>query len=52
MKTPAMKVGGFGIVQSEAEYDELVLAYREELVVTDSAAVLCYMFSAQKPKVI
>ncbi|KZP32664.1 S-adenosyl-L-methionine-dependent methyltransferase [Athelia psychrophila] len=49
MKTPAMKAGGFGLVQSEAEYDDLVQAYGEEVAVTDNAALLNYTISAQKP---
>ncbi|KZP13759.1 S-adenosyl-L-methionine-dependent methyltransferase [Athelia psychrophila] len=52
MKTPAMKAGGFGFVRSETEYEDLVQAYGEEVAVTDNAAVLSYMISAQKPIVV
>lgn len=49
VKTPALKAGGFGLVKSEAEYDELVQAMREELEVTENARVQTFMICAQKP---
>ncbi|KZP15341.1 S-adenosyl-L-methionine-dependent methyltransferase [Athelia psychrophila] len=49
MKASALKAGGFGLVQNEAEYDSLLQAYGEELRVTDGAAQQAYVIIAQKP---
>lgn len=49
MKTPALKAGGFGFINSEEEYDDMVQAMREELIDTVNASVQTYMIFAQKP---
>lgn len=49
MKAQALKLGGFGLIQSEEEYDGAVQAYGDEVTVTDNAAQLYYHIFAQKP---
>ncbi|KZP03824.1 S-adenosyl-L-methionine-dependent methyltransferase [Athelia psychrophila] len=51
LKTPVMKAGGFGLVSSDEEYDQLALATQEELWSTENAAVQNFMIYAQKPAV-
>lgn len=49
LKTPMLKAGGFGIVGSEAEYDELVEQIQRELDDTPGCGWAWVMFWAQKP---
>lgn len=49
MKTPSLRAGGLGFVKSEEEYDSLVQAMRDELVVTENSAHQLYTIYAQKP---
>ena len=49
LKTPALKVGGFGLVGSEEEYDALVRDTRDELERTPNAALQIFMVWGQKP---
>lgn len=49
IKTPILKGGGYGIVGSEAEYDELVEEVSGELDDTPGSKTLWTMFWAQKP---
>lgn len=49
MKTPALKAGGLGFVESNEGYDKLVEATRDELVDTEDASAQAYMVYAQKP---
>lgn len=51
LKTPVMKSGGFGLVSSDEEYDQLALTTQEELWNTENAAVQNFMIYAQKPVV-
>lgn len=48
-KTPMLKLGGFGIVNSEAEYDQLVSDVEDEWNSNTSSHMEVYVFIAQKP---
>ncbi|KAF9563390.1 S-adenosyl-L-methionine-dependent methyltransferase [Agrocybe pediades] len=48
MKTPILKAGGLGFVQSEAEFDTLLDKVEREWDQTKGAEIKFYIFSAQK----
>jgi hypothetical protein len=48
MKTPMLEAGGYGYVQNEEEFDQLVADTKEEWLASDSN-VPFYTFYAQKP---
>lgn len=50
LKTPILKGGGYGIINSEAEYDSLLEGIREEFDHTPGSEAVWVMFWAQKPK--
>lgn len=52
IKTQALRAGGFGLVETEEEYDSLVQAHKEEMTNNDNAAQQAYMIFAQKPLVV
>ncbi|XP_006458606.1 hypothetical protein AGABI2DRAFT_176879 [Agaricus bisporus var. bisporus H97] len=48
-KTPILRGGGYGVVGSEAEYDELLEEIKKEVDVTPGSKALWAMFWARKP---
>lgn len=50
LKTPILKGGGYGIIKTEAEYDELVEEIRNEMDNIPGSGTVWTMFWAQKPE--
>ncbi|KAF9455049.1 S-adenosyl-L-methionine-dependent methyltransferase [Macrolepiota fuliginosa MF-IS2] len=50
LKTPILKGGGYGVVESESEYDGLVAEIQEEIDHTPGSEAVWSMFWAQKPE--
>ncbi|XP_006458604.1 hypothetical protein AGABI2DRAFT_200355 [Agaricus bisporus var. bisporus H97] len=49
LKTPILRGGGYGVVGSEAEYDELLEEIEKEVDMTPGSTALWTMFWARKP---
>ncbi|EKM83130.1 hypothetical protein AGABI1DRAFT_53852 [Agaricus bisporus var. burnettii JB137-S8] len=49
LRAPVLRGGGYGIIESEAEYDELVEEISKELDMTPGSEAVWTMFWAQKP---
>ncbi|XP_006458605.1 hypothetical protein AGABI2DRAFT_176878 [Agaricus bisporus var. bisporus H97] len=49
LKTPILKGGGYGVVESEVEYDELLKEIEKEMDATPGSTALWTMFWARKP---
>ncbi|KIJ40420.1 hypothetical protein M422DRAFT_173752 [Sphaerobolus stellatus SS14] len=49
MKTPVLKMGGLGFVQSEAEFDRLLDEVEVEWDATPGSEIEFFIFTAQKP---
>jgi SAM-dependent methyltransferase len=49
LKTPILRGGGYGVVQSEDEYDELLEEISKEIDMTPGSTALWTMFWARKP---
>jgi len=50
MKSPVLDAGGFGVVNSEGEFDDLLTMFGDELDGTPGAYVRWFVFYAQKPQ--
>ncbi|KAF7777622.1 hypothetical protein Agabi119p4_3694 [Agaricus bisporus var. burnettii] len=48
-KTPILRGGGYGVIRSEAEYDELLEEIEKEVDMTPGSTTLWTMFWARKP---
>jgi hypothetical protein len=49
LKTPMLKAGGYGVVASEAEFDDMVEALGKEFDAMPGSQIVWSMFMAQKP---
>ena len=50
MKTPILRSGGLGLVNSEAEFDKLIDSTEDEWNRTEGSEIDFYIFVAQKPE--
>jgi hypothetical protein len=50
MKTPILQAGGYGVVQSEKEFDDLLDAVEAEWEQTPDAYMEFFVFTARKPE--
>jgi hypothetical protein len=49
MKTPVLNAGGYGVVQTEKEFDDLLDAVEAEWEQTPDAYMEFFVFTARKP---